>query len=437
MSVLARLRQGATERLLGSARSSSYALMGQVALAVAGLANFLLLARLLGPGAYGMVAGALALVLTVGPIAALGADKLCVRDIARDPESAQTAFSHALLTVVIGSSVTAGLLALLHPVVLPQVALGLVLALVVADALANGIMICTSGTRFALGHGRAGGGAMVATSVAKIGAVGVFALTGGSDPARWATWYAGFAMMAAILSATWTFRAVGRPILRGYRPIARAREGVPYSLNVTATVAQNDVDKTLLVRSGFSEEAGLYSVAYRLATMAWLPILAVLQATLPRFFAMGEKDGISATASFARQLMRPLTAYGVFAAVVLALVAPLIPILVGEEYRGSVTLLLLLSPLALIKVAQYVPSDALTGAGHQPLRTACIATSMGLNLVLGLIFIPRFGVVAALVATFIAEVTYIVLIRVAIRYALRQDGNNDRPHASVSTGEAG
>lgn len=415
MSLVRRVIATIQERLLGSARASSYALIGQVAMAVSGLMNFLLLARLLGPADYGLVAGSLALVLTIGPIAALGADKLVTRDIAHDPGSAAVAFSHALVTVVLGSSVTALILILLHPLILPQVPLVLLLALVLAEVLASGVMICTSASRFALDQGRAGGAAMVAISASKIAAVVTFALTDGIEPVRWAMLYAGFGLVAATTTAAWMFRDVGRPVLHGYRPLARAREGVPYSLNVTSTVAQNDVDKTLLVRFGFAEEAGLYSVAYRLATMAWLPILAVLQVTLPRFFAMGREGGVTATSAFARQLIRPLAAYGVFATVVLALIAPLVPVLVGEQYRGSVTFLLLLAPLALFKAAQYVPSDALTGAGMQPIRTACIAISMGLNVGLGLVFIPRYGVAAALVATFLAETTYLVLIRLAVR----------------------
>jgi O-antigen/teichoic acid export membrane protein len=415
MNLITRLRTIVAERLLGSARSSSYALVGQLSRAVAGLATFLVLARLLGPSDYGMLAGALALVLTVGPIAALGADKLLTRDIAQDHGTASTAFSHALVTIVLGAGATALLLALLHPVLLPQVPRELLLLLVAADVLANGIMICSTATHFALQQGRAGGAAMTATSVAKLAATGIFWLTDGIDPVRWAGWYAGLSLLAALGAAGWTTFRVGGLSFRGYRPVARAREGAPYSLNVTATVAQNDVDKTLLVRFGYSEEAGLYSVAYRLATMAWLPVLAVLQATLPRFFAMGNEGGLTATDRFARALMRPLAAYGVFATVVLAAISPLIPVVLGEEYRGSVTLLLLLAPLTLIKVAQYVPSDALTGAGHQPVRTLCIVISMGLNLGLGLIFIPRYGIAAALVATFVAELTYVALIRLAIR----------------------
>jgi O-antigen/teichoic acid export membrane protein len=420
-AMLSRLRVAVSQRLLGNARSSVWALVGQVSLALAGLANFLLLARLLGPGEYGLIAGTLALVLTVGPIAALGADKLCTRDIANDPSAARIALTHALLTVLLGSLVTAGLLVLAHPIVLPQVPLELLLALIVAEVLANSAMTTTAGARFALGQGRAGGMAMAATGAAKIAAVVTFALVDASDPVLWARLYAGLALLAATAAIASTYLRIGRPVVRGYRPIARAREGVPYSLNVTATVAQNDLDKTLLVRFGFAEQAGIYSIAYRLATMAWLPILAVLQATLPRFFALGEEGGLSATDSFARKLMRPLLAYAVFAGVVLLGVAPLIPLLVGEEYRGSVVLLMVLAPLSLLKVAQYVPSDALTGAGHQPVRTACIAFSMGLNVVLGLAFIPRYGVVAALAATFVAEVTYVVLVRLAIRRVIAKE----------------
>jgi O-antigen/teichoic acid export membrane protein len=419
--LVARLRGIVSDQLQGAARSSMWALMGQVLMALAGLANFLLLARLLGPSDYGVVAGTLALVLTVGPIAALGADKLCTRDIANDPSVAQQALSHALLTIMTGFVVSGALLMALHPVVLPQVPLELLIALIISEVLGAGVTNATTGSRFALAQGRAGFAAMAALSAAKIGAVVTFAVIDGSDPLVWARLYATLSVAAAVLTAGTAFLRYGRPVLRGYRPIARAREGVPYSLNVTATVAQNDVDKTLLVRFGYAQEAGLYSIAYRLATMAWLPILAVLQATLPRFFAMGSEGGLTATSAFARKLMRPLTAYGVFAAVVLLAVAPLIPVLVGEEYRGSVTLLMLLAPLSLFKVAQYVPSDALTGAGRQPVRTACIAISMGLNVALGIAFIPRYGIVAALVATFLAETTYAVLIRIAVRRGVTKE----------------
>lgn len=425
MSRLADVKQRLSELLpRGVARASSWAGVGQATMMVASLARFLLLARLVGPADYGAVAGALGLVLTVGPFAALGADKLVTRDITGSPATPAAALTSAVTTVATGATVATVALALLHPVILPQVPLALLLFLAVAELAANGVVACCAGSRFAVGEPRAGGITMMMKGLANILSVVVFALTDTRNVVWWATLYAIFTATAAIVGAAWAFVRFGRPVLVGYRPLARIREGLPYSANVSATIAQNDVDKTLLVRAGYSEEAGLYSVAYRLATMAWLPVFAVLQASYPRFFELGKEGGLSATAAFARRLMRPLAAYAVLAAVVLVVGAPVIPLLVGEEYRGSVPLLMLLSPLALLKVTQYFPSDALTGAGHQPIRTACIIVSTLLNVVLNILFIPRYGLAAALAATFVAEVAYASLVHLAVRIGMRRESNS-------------
>lgn len=402
------------------ARSSSWALLGQVAAVVASTANFLLLARLVGPSEYGAIAGSLALVLTIGPFATLGADKLVVRDTATAPEAAPAALAAGLTTVVGGAAIATVVLVGVHDFVLPQVPLALLLGLAVAELVGNASMSCCVGSRFATGNARAGGLTMVTRSMAKIAAVVIFALTDGRDPVRWAMLYASLSLITAVVETTWAFAQVGRPSLVGYRPLAHAREGLPYSANVTATIAQNDVDKTLLVRSGFAQEAGLYSVAYRLATIAWLPLLAVLQSTFPRFFEIGDNDGLPGTARLARRLAKPMAVYALVACVVLVAGAPLIPLLVGEQYRGSVPLLMLLAPLALFKVAQYAPSDALTGAGRQGTRTACIIASTVLNVAINLMFIPRYGLAAALVATFLAELSYAVLVNLAVRRGLAQ-----------------
>lgn len=409
--------------MLGSSagRATSWALVGQVAALIASMGNFLLLARILGPSSYGVVAGSLALVLTIGPFASLGADKLVQRDIATKPGVAAAALTSALLTVFLGAAVAAGAIGLLRFVLLPEVPLQLLMALVVAELLASSAIGCCMGAQFAAKAPAVGTVSYVLLSVAKLAAVGAFALTGGTDPIRWAMLYAGSASVAALIGVALSFARFGRPVASGHRPWARAREGLPFSVNVTATVAQNDVDKTLLVRAGFTEEAGLYAAAYRVATIVWIPVLAVLQAMLPRFFSQGHEGGIRATTSLARRLAPPLLAYAAFAAGALLVGARVLPTVLGDEYRGSVGILMLLAPLALFKVAQYVPSEALTGAGRQSTRTACILASTAVNVVLNVMFIPRFGLGAALAATFVAESLYVVLVNLAVRRALRDD----------------
>jgi O-antigen/teichoic acid export membrane protein len=54
----------------------------------------------------------------------------------------------------------------------------------------------------------------------------------------------------------------------------------------------NDIDKTMPARLGTLDETGIYSAAYRLIDIAFIPVRAVLNAALPGFFHNGV-EGIS------------------------------------------------------------------------------------------------------------------------------------------------
>lgn len=417
-----------------TARAGAWALLGQVVSAVASTASFIMLARLFGPSLYGSIAGALALVLTVGLLAAFGASALVVRDIASGRFPPATALSAAIAVVCAGAAAACLALLLLHPVVLPQVPLDLLMTLAVAELLGNAVTGCCIASFFAVGWARAAGVTVSVMGSAKLLAVGSLALTGNEDPQTWANLYAAFTTTTALLAITIAFRRYGRPVLCGHRILSRAREGVPFSFNLSANAAQNDADKILLVRFGFSQEAGLYTAAYRLVGLALMPILALLQVTYPRYFALGERGGLPATAVFSRRLLRPLAVYALVSGLLLALCAPLLPLLLGRDYQGAVPVLVALSPLVLLKVLQYVPAEALTGAGFQTARAKCMALSSSLNVLLCLLFIPRYGLLAALIATFAAEVAFVALCLITVRRKMRATGAVARsPAGACST----
>ncbi len=152
--------------------------------------------------------------------------------------------------------------------------------------------------------------------------------------------------------------------------------------------------------------------------MAALPVTAVLHAAFPRFFSIGETGGLQATTAFARKMAVPLAAYGVFAGIGLLVVAPLVPLLVGEEFRPSVPLLIVLAGLPLLRTLESLLSDALTGANRQSVRTACVVAAATVNVVVNLILIPHHGVKAAVATTLIAEVLYLALVTLAVRRGL-------------------
>ncbi len=404
-----------------TARASSWALLGQFAGIAASLANFLLLARLIGPAEYGLVAGAWALVLALGPLLTFGSERLLIRDVSGSGLPPAQALTGGIVTVLAGSAVAAVLIAVLHPVLLPQVPFVLLAALGVADIAAMGVYGCLLSTCLATDRARAGGVLATSVGVAKIGAVLTFSVVGGREAEQWALLYAGFAVGTVLMQVLWAYWRFGRPRLVGYRLGMRLREGTPYSLNQAAAVVLNDSDKILLVRSGYAVEAGLYSVASRLATTAYMPILAVLTATQPRFFALGSGGQVGGAVAFARRLVVPLTAYGIVVGLALVAFAPLIPVLVGDQYSGSVTLLMVLAVLPLFRVLSSVPGDVLTGSGRQTWRTGCTTVAAVLNVGLNVTFVPEHGLLAAVPAALASQLTLIVLVNAAVQLHRRRE----------------
>ncbi|MCI2238420.1 polysaccharide biosynthesis C-terminal domain-containing protein [Paenibacillus sp. TRM 82003] len=420
----------------GSTRATSWSMLGQLTAILSSTANFLLLARVVGPQQYGLIAGAWALVLAVAPVAALGSDRLIVRDVSAGATAPSRALGHALVTAATGWAVVVGGLLALHSMLLPQTPIALIAYLAVADIVALQTVTIITALCFATRNARAAGICTITVHLTKLLAVVVFVLTGGDDPVRWAMTYAVLSVLSTAVQLGFAVRRFGRPSARGFHPLRRAREGLPYSGNVVATVVQNDADKTLLVRHGLVVEAGHYSVAYRLASMAYLPVLAVLQAAFPRFFALGGEGGLPATTALARRMALPLLAYAGVAALGLAVCAPVVPVLIGEEYRDSVGLLTLLAPLVVVKVVQSLAGDALTGAGRQHTRTVCVGTAAAVNVAVNLVLIPTMGLTGALVATFTAEVLQAALLLLSIRTGLRRARGAPQPGPRQPAGSA-
>ena len=74
--------------------------------------------------------------------------------------------------------------------------------------------------------------------------------------------------------------------------------------------------------------------------------------------------------------------YGLVAGIAIYALAPLAPILLGEDYGDSVEALRWLAPLPVLAALGYLPADALTGADAQGLRTLLQVAAAALNVVL-------------------------------------------------------
>ena len=67
--------------------------------------------------------------------------------------------------------------------------------------------------------------------------------------------------------------------------------------------------------------------------------------------------------AFARRLLAPSLVYAVVVGVLMVLAAPLAVPILGSEFEDAVPIVRWLGLLPLLRVLQYFPANALTGAG--------------------------------------------------------------------------
>lgn len=166
------------------------------------------------------------------------------------------------------------------------------------------------------------------------------------------------------------------------------------------TMSLYHIDILLLQPLSGSEQTGQYKAALVIAEFLWFVPMAVqlvlLQAT-SELWANEETDQITSIAARATRYTLLLTV--LLALGLAALADPFVPLYFGPAFADAIDPLLLLLP-GVIGFPVARPIYAI-GQGKGDLRILILATGIAalLNVVLNLLFIPRFGMYGAAVAT--------------------------------------
>ena len=166
--------------------------------------------------------------------------------------------------------------------------------------------------------------------------------------------------------------------------------------------------------------AGIYGSAYRFIDVGNVPLVALSGATYPRFFQHGA-SGIKGSLDFAKRLVPILTLYAIASVVGYWILAPFIPVILGEEYREAIAALLWLSPLPALATFQYLAADTLTGSGHQKTRSIVQVAAAILNVLLNLLLIPKFSWKGAAWATLTSDSLRMVCLWILVFLLYRQE----------------
>jgi len=168
---------------------------------------------------------------------------------------------------------------------------------------------------------------------------------------------------------------------------------------------QSDV---LLIQGYLGAEAvGVYSVVVRVAEAIRVPA-AALGAAVAAFFPVYRSMGSKELAGLYIKTLRVVLAFYLPVSVGFALVGPeLLEILFGPSYEGSGPVVVWYALyIVAIAVASFA-SLSLDYMGYAKLRAVAVSISAVLNIGVNLLLIPRFGIVGAAIAT---QVTYTPLV---------------------------
>lgn len=374
------------------ARNTAWMLVGLGLKVVIQAAYFTVIARSLGAHNYGAFVGVVGLVGVVSPFGTLGSGNLLVKNVSRDRDKFAKNFGLALLTTLTVSSILWSLVVLISHVFLPATIPVNLVMLIAASDLFGTSMVTICGQGFvAFERLKWTATINVLLSAARLAAAVILVSLYHSPSAlQWGRFYFGSTSLVALVALGMMTMKLGTPTLSLSRTIEEFREGLYFSVSRSAETIYNDIDKTMLARLGTLEATGIYGAAYRLIDVSFAPVASLLAAAYAGFFRAG-MGGISASIQYAKPLIWRALGYASFVSAAMLAGAGIIPYVLGGEYRLTVEALRWLAVLPMLKVVHFFLSDAMTGAGHQGLRTLIHLGVAIFNVLINFWIIPAYS----------------------------------------------
>lgn len=406
--------------MTGSVRQVAHTVAIRATLMVIAAVSGVVIARELQPagrGAYYVIVTIGAITISVGH---LSIEQSQVWLWSRAADRRSLAANGLLLGLAVGSAaaVAAAVVAgVIGPGVLPVAGYGLLALALAAIPFAmavvylNNILVLRSRVRVVNAGALLGG-------VLQCGALLLLATAGKLSPgvvvALWAVSMT--APLAVLVPAV-------RPRLRRWdRRLAREAldRGLRYHLGLASLFLLFRSD--ILILDGLTTTAavGLYSLAVNLADLTRLVTDAIAQIALPRQLGTDDRGAAAATLAVTR-----LTAVAALASVAAMCVAapPLIPLVYGASFAGSVPSLLALAPGLLALGATRPLGAYLLRLDRPMLASAMSVAALAVNVALNFALVPLYGIVGSAVAS---SVAYAGLACLQAGWFLRATGASPR-----------
>jgi O-antigen/teichoic acid export membrane protein len=385
LKLLARFRK---EGLL---RDTTHLSIGLSLRLVIQAAYFVLIARSLGPGAFGAFVAVVSMAAVLGPFSGMGTPNLFIKNVRSGKRDADVCWGNGLLLTLLSGSLFSIFVLAINAIFRFKSGYFVVIVVCISDLI---LMKITELASF----GFAASNRMAQTSIQSVvvsllrlsGIAILMAVTPQVMLHRWVLVYLLTSFLGTVYavwkgSQLWGMPSIDLPALRD-----DVAEGIFFSIGSAATTVYNDIDKIMLSKLSDLASTGVYAAAYRVVDVSLTPVRSLVSAAYPQFFRKGV-GGMRAVYPYALSLIAKAAPYGVFATVSLWLCAPVLPLILGSKYEAVVPALRWLALIPLLRCFHVFLADSLSGAGLQRIRTGIQAVVALLNIGLNMIILPRWS----------------------------------------------
>jgi O-antigen/teichoic acid export membrane protein len=375
----------------GLLRDTTHLSIGQGVRLLIQAAYFVLIARSLGPDAYGAFVTVVAMAALLGPFSGLGSPNLFIKNVRSGKREAATCWGNGILITMISGTLLSGLGAGLSwvlglktpPFVIMTVCISDLVLVKVIDLAAFGFTALDQMTQTSIQS--------VVVSLLRLG--GIATLIVAAHPVtldRWVVAYLLTSLLGTAYAVVKGWQLWGRPATDLQALREDVTEGVFFSIAGSAATVYNDIDKIMLSRLADLAATGVYGAAYRVIDVTMTPVRSLAAAAYPQFFRKGA-GGMAATYRYALSLIAKTALYGLLASAGLWLLAPVLPHVLGSSYDSVVPAVRWLALIPLLRCVHSFLADALSGAGLQRVRTGIQASVAVVNFVANLAILPRYS----------------------------------------------
>jgi O-antigen/teichoic acid export membrane protein len=351
---------------------------------------FITVAHALNPEQYGAFVAVTAFVEILAPFSTLGAGEILVKQVSRDRSRFSQYWGQCLSINVCSAIGLTLLLLLVGPIILPKITPDLILLTAFASLVCSKAIDLSGKAYQSVGQlKRTAQLNLIPHLLRAIAAIVMVYLIPRPTARDWIWFSVGSLGIAGLTSLIMVHCELGAPTLTRWIKRSEWVEGSYFAVGLSAQTMYNDIDKTMLARMATLEATGLYTAAYRLLDIAFVPLRSILTTSYGKFFQSG-KSGISGSLEVAKKLIPIMSGYGTIAAIILIFCAPVIPFILGKEYAASVEALQWLAPILILRAFHYIAADTLSGADLQSHRSMAQIVIAIVNIGLNFYLIPQF-----------------------------------------------